>query len=603
MAPLSPAQPSLSERLTAALLWLAVGLPLAWLVGLSVASALRALLHLPMLACAAGGGLVALLAWLGAAWRGRQRAAIPVPAGAGVLVLGGWLLLRQWQTLYLTAPYGLVTVGGGDFGNHLAMANQMAQELPGIYAGCTSWHVGLWTLVQAGLPWPWPATLMTHASMASASLFAATFAVLVPWQAAQSRRSQWAATVTAMGLTALLWERFLLPVYHYNQADGFVAHLHAIAPLFVTALAAAMPGPLLLRFALLTLGTLLGRFAYGINLPDQALAWSLVAWRLQHDSETAALVPSRWRAHLPLVWRTLAYLGWGFTVLAGLMLARSWAKPGGVVHPTILVRIATLAVGMIGAVALWRQRQPVLQRLGRWLLVVVGVPFVLAVLHGVVVALARHYYVWKHGTLGVLMGLLALVAAAGAAMAVAVEDGRRWRAWLVAGSLVVVAAVSTQLARRGNPGLVGGYLDRQKPATAWQEVSPLWDNNTFAAATTLRSQGKEVVALMHPKWPVASVLASALEFGTPQPPILPQDLQPKRWVAFLDGTLPEPGQCVVFAAAPHRLVEWRRTQNEFSGWAWAKIERWLAADPAVQCQDDPPLAPGWPAERTCWRCL
>lgn len=585
-----PLQRLVAARAAAILVAVAL-LPLLAFAGAAGGAGLRATFALPMALAVLGGQLLALAAWGTLTCQLWRQPPPPIAVlvwlwASGAALLGSWLQLRT------SALSGLVTIGGGDFGNHLYLTLQLAEQRPNAYQGCTSWHTAVWTLQSLlNVPLAAAASTVAHLSGAVAAAVAIALAVAAGWRAGSRPAARTAGALAGGTAAALVWVQFGAAVLHYDLAEGFVAHLHALWVVLATAFALVLANAPWQRVAAALLGAVVMRFTYGINLPGMLLGTGLLLW-LAQDAPLGRLRPQ--------VTRVAALLVAGAGLYVALLLVGSWGKPGGVAHPNLMTRTATLAVGWLAALGLvWCSAT---RAVGRWLLVVLGIPLAVALLHLSSRELSRAYFLWKHGHLAEVVGLIAAAAGLGAAAATALERPQRRSAWLAGGLAgIVLLVVVLQQVRERNPAMLASLHERQRPPAEWRALAPLWDAGQDAVAWQLRKAGHTVHAL-HPHWPLFSLLAATAETATTTAISQPKYLHPERWATFVDGLIPAAGHCVVFAAAPHRLAQWQSHQQAHGGSAARKVQRWLA-NPQVQCKDGPPLAAGLPPERACWICL
>lgn len=625
----APAAPS---RAASLLLAVVVGLPVACVVAWTAGAAFRHTLALPMGASAVlGAALTALVA--GAWLRGSLRAgglpwAVAVPGA-----LTAWAAVALMvQQLVLTTLGQLITVGGGDFGNHLALAEQLADRMPRVYVGFTGWHATVWTVSHLwDLDIADAAAVAIHAGAGAAWAVAGVVAVVLG-AAGRSGAAAWAGG--AVGGVALLWvaSGWGFALTHYLAAEGFVAQLYALLPWHLGLWAVATARTRLGRWIGALIGLVLLRFVYGIDLPEQLLALAMLTWVLASWSPAAAMetilrglggerllaAPKRWaeaplvRTAWPWLWRGAAALLVFEALLFCLMLAQSWKKAGSVMTPTLTGRELALALGVAATVLLGlagRRQRPA----AAWLLVCVGAGALLVAMHLLLPELPRQYYLFKHGMLLEWMGLLAAAGAVGAACAALVERGTapvegagggREALPRAAATAVLAAALGLVVWAPGriaasNARLWQGY-EEHIGARPWAQIAPLVDPSLPALARTLRSEGWTVAGVLHPHWPVYNFATSAAHGWQPIEPDIEVALQEKRWTYFVHAAPVEPGTCVVFAAAPHRLQEWARHRKLQSGPAGEHVLRWHGG--AERCLDGPSMAPWLPPERACAFC-
>lgn len=582
-------------------------MPSVALVAPIVAAALRHTLTLPFGLCLVLGTLATAAAAAGLAWWSRARLRDPaVQVGAiGGAVLG-WLLLRLVQR-GLWAPLGgePVTVGGGDLGHHLHIAALLAGPMPRVYVGFTGWHATMEAFATLSSPGPgqmllagWAATrLGLVAALAALSAWTAGAVVRVvraaPGPRAGAARASLAVALGVVVAGALLvaaMQRFGLAIWHYHPADGFVAHAHALAPTLLAALLWTWVPPGWPALIAAAVGVVLLRFTYGLNLPEQALALGiLAAWQLR-----AAAPTPHWQRRL-IAGAALA--GFGLAIAAAALLSGSFAKPGGVMHPTLddrmlLLAAATPAIAAAAALGL--------RRLALWLGAVLLVPLALAVLHACVPTLPREYYLWKHGVAAEWVAMCALPIVAGAAAARLVHaPTRAGAAWAL--GLALMAWTFPGALADANPRMMASFRERATVGHRLHVTQPARDRSFEAVMAQIRDAGGHITAAMHPHWSSSSIWQTEVEGWDDLIAAPVVGLQDRRWAAFRDGPSAEPAGCVVIAAGRHRVAAWRTHRRRNHGAAGELALRWLEASD-LRCVDGPrPRRWTW-RERTCWRC-
>ncbi len=523
-----------------------------------VAAGLRHSLHLPLGLCVAlaaaltaGAALYVVGAWLraGASW-------------AAWVAVGAFALLLRLVDVALIAPTAgeLVTVGGGDLGHHLHIAALLAGPMPTVYVGFTGWHAtmvsaawaidaGWWVPAYAvdGSDGSWSPPTMLDAAAAAVvvgwAAFALAAALLVtalasspsPREARTSAQADAGATgqhrvggrqrgvatvvgwAVAMALTMAAFQGFLLAAMHYHVADGFVAHAHAAALTLVGAWAALVTRGRKRRLAALLVVVGLLRFDYGLNLPETALAWATLALA------TAGVEPTRrWR-------NVLLVAGVGVALAAIAMafaLSGSWAKVGGMMHPTLTARIEVLSLALIAVVAAWRlARRP----FATWLMWLLGVPLAVALAHAAFPQLPRAYYLFKHGVHAELLLVVALAGLAGAGVRQIIAGVATRRDGLLTVAVVVAAWAAPGALADANGPMMRGFRERGQPTWAWRQLAPLHTPMLTKVLGQLQRDGHRVDAALHPHWPVASALAS-MQAGWTGLEVAPvRGLQPRHW--------------------------------------------------------------------------
>lgn len=606
-------------RLALALsIFVVVGLPAALLGGMLPAAALRSGLRWSMAGSAIGGVALALAVWAAALAATLRRGGVRLEFGVPALLVAAWLPLRMVQLLVISAPQGLVTIGGGDFGNHLWIAAQLADRMPGVYLGCTGWHMTLWTLSQAfELPMADAAAFAVHLPTGAALSLLGLGVVRAASAGWRGRPALGAAVGAALSLCVFA-EEFGFAVLHYLAAEGFVAQLHALLPWALLWVGLACAGGLGEALVVSLVGVVAMRYSYAMDLPallvGVALLAAAAARRAPPWPSRLGVAPPCW----PFAARALLL---GLSALAALQaallmaqLSLSWAKPGSLLHPTVYGRLLGLSLGGAGAFLLLLL-QPKARALAAavWVQVMFGA--LVVVLHLLQPEWPREYYFFKHGMWPEMMGLCAVAAAAGAAVAVTVtalggrappQSGsvatilaRRTLALQLLALTVVLAVFAPGRVAQSNLAMVVGYQERAG-LRPWAQVSPLVDLSLLSLADAVRADGYAVQGVLHPHWPVHSFMASAVLGWSPIEPAPEVGLHDRRWIPFLHGDRPQPGACLLVAAGAHRLAAWRRHAYATGGVAGSRVLAELAG--ATRCVDGPPMAPQQPPERACALC-
>ncbi len=617
-------------------LFVGVGLPAALVAGMLPAAALRSALRWSMAGSAVVGLALALCAWALALAATLRRGGVRVEMGVPALLVAAWLPLRMVQVLVESAPQVLVTIGGGDFGNHLWIAAQLADRMPGVYLGCTGWHMTLWAVSHAlGMPMAEAAAWAVHLPIGVALALLGVGVVQAASAGWRGRPALAAAIVAALSL-CLAAEHFGFAVLHYLAAEGFVAQLHALLPWALLWLGLACAREVGAALVVTLLCVVAMRYSYAMDMPALLVGVALLAAAATRRPpiwpHRLGVAPQSW----PFAARALLVGLCALAVLqAALLMAQlglSWHKPGSLLHPTTLGRLWALCLGGAGAFLLLLL-QPHARPLAASLWAQLGFGALLVALHLLHPEWPREYYFYKHGMWLEIMGLCAIAAAAGAAAgktlmvlgdtAVWGEAGSSgvasasgvaaptmrasasailWRPAVALATLVLAVALAlfTPLrVSRSNPVLSMGYEERigLRP---WAQVSPLVDGSLLALADAVRADGYAVQGVLHPHWPVHSFMTSAVHDWRPIEPALEVGLHDRRWIPFLHGDRPQPGACLLVAAGTHRLASWRRHAQVTGGVGGARVLADLAG--AARCVDGPAMAAGLPAERACAVC-
>lgn len=197
---------------------------------------------------------------------------------ASVAFLVGFMSLAILSFFQLYNPVfnGLVTVGGGDAGNHIYLQREFELRDPRAYKGFISlytfnifiknifnlddfraFRVSFYTLVFALCMFPpfiWSYYLKNYTNR-SIVLF---LAIAIP-------------------LAWVLYTLVINPLLHYNQADGFYPHIFSILVLFMLWIFQILAPNMFLRFIFSIIFLVLYRFSYGLNLADLFLFLSFAS--------------------------------------------------------------------------------------------------------------------------------------------------------------------------------------------------------------------------------------------------------------------------------------------------------------------------------------
>ena len=190
--------------------------------------------------------------------------------------------LTMLDKLYYRDFDGLVSVGGGDAGQHAYFARMFAAGEPGIYQGFTAFYALTYWLEQI-------CSLNAFESFRTAfylSCFlllvclAVLSGALIIKQGWETKRVYPYLFFISLALIADSPANSLLfPIIHYLQADGFYPQFFGLVPLFFCWCLYSIAGQLRARALIIWGGLLLYRYSYGLNLPDFAAASGiLLCW-------------------------------------------------------------------------------------------------------------------------------------------------------------------------------------------------------------------------------------------------------------------------------------------------------------------------------------
>lgn len=585
----SPAQPVPARGLGPLLF-----LVLLWLLPGALAGVLRAALGLPLWV----GALVGAGAAAGITWRVVSRGR-PWPTQVPLaLVQGLYLAVAAgvtWRMLGIPVMGGLVSVGGGDAGNHAALRADFVSHVPGAYQGFTFFHT-----VTYGLEW----LLGLDAFSSFRAGFYLVPAVLAVALAAglecvsgrlwRSGRAQVAAQAGLLVATAAVWPFLLLRWLHYHQADGFYPHLFGLVPLVLAWLAYGLPRSAWSRCAALAVFTVFYRYTYGLNLADFLVTCAV----LVAVEDTRSFGPRyRWGAWLVGLGLlgAAAYAYWRLLPLAQLS--------GGLVphsHERAL-RVQSWTVVALLVVRFFSPRQESVERRLLDFAVLFGGVNALVQWAYLRAGLPVDYYFLKYGLHALVLLLCALMLAASVRVGALFQTGlpRAWR-WDVV-LAVLVAIGLTEVTRgwgRAFRAYEESYWERVRGEPPFHSLEPLEDRGATALIRqVLRDEGKHFGGLLSPSWPRVNFSNVALGW-------VPDDWASVNghWPLFSGGRVRlGSGLCVFWEASAD---DWPRYQQVSvdNGSALVDVVRALQARPDTVCRDyAAPWVPG--GSRTlCYRC-
>jgi hypothetical protein len=583
-----------TNRATVCLLGLAAG-PLVLALSASNGAIVRYTTTLPLgVSCVVAAALtVAVCAWV-------LRVAAPrVTAAVAAIALGTTLLgcLLLFARLWRPELHGMATIGGGDAGHHVWIANQLAHNHPRVYQGFTSFHAATWAFGQL-LGGPFEGVRAAFFVGIAGWLSAGSLILVLATR--EAKRPWLAAGVGALLLLAI-WFRIHLVWAHYNQADGFFAHIHGAASVLCLVLAAGVSSHWLQRALLLAAGVVVFRFTYALNAGDVLLACAAVvaggAWSRRGEPKLRAALLAGAAAAV---------------VVAAIAYAMLWpkiGKPGGIMAPDPAWNLAALAAGAAACV-MWRRERPVAPvddpaiLMTRFAALLAVVPIFTICLFFALPDLPQEYYFHKYP-------LTALIALTGVAPAIA---GRQLDAWLgsdlserlSARNIGLLAAVMALLLLHvratDNAGAVmrHGYLERAGDTVEMRQVERLHDPVTERVARrVMRTANAERGRYLNPRWPVFNFTDNVLNAWHPSAKRPVKGLQDERWQLFLHGALPEPGSCVFWPSTPATAQRYAALCARLShATVCATIEK-LKADSNRNCAT---LRADKPQEALCWLC-
>lgn len=176
-----------------------------------------------------------------------------------------WLLYLMW----VSAFNGFPTVGGGDSGNHVTILRTFALSDVRIYEGFIVFHTLAYWLQKVGAA---SFEFYSFRALFYSMMFVLT--VSVPAIAIAFLEKEHAQKfLLRLSFLLIVWITFVVvPVYGYQQADGFMAHVFGMVPLLGIWMVYAFSSSFVVRTGLLFLGIVIYRHTYGLNLSDLLLS-------------------------------------------------------------------------------------------------------------------------------------------------------------------------------------------------------------------------------------------------------------------------------------------------------------------------------------------
>jgi hypothetical protein len=567
---------------------------LLWLLPGGLAAVLRATLRLPLWV-GAGVGVVgaAFLTWR-VVTRLRPWPTHGLLAAVQALYVAVALGVT-WRMLGIPAMAGLVTTGGGDAGNHVALRADFVTHAPGTYEGFTLFHAvtyGLERLFGLDAFTSFRAGFYLVPAVLALTLMAGLEEVTGrTWRSA---RAMVAAQVALGVATATVWPFLLLRLFHYHQADGFYAHLFGLVPLALAWLAYALPRTAWVRCAALAVATVFYRYTYGLNLGDFLFTGGVLVL-LEGPRLAPKLRRWAWPAGLAMLGAT------GFVYWRLLPLAHT---SGGVLmhsHERALRVQCWTVVGLLVVRLLPPRGEGTLRRLLDFALLFAGVNAAVQLAY-VGAKLPIDYYILKYGlhALVLLLSALMLVASHQVGGLLLPAQAPRARAWGV-GLAVLVTVLLVEVTRgwgRAFRAYEPSYQERVRGQPPFQALDALEDRGaTSIVRAVLRDSGKRFGGLLSPSWPRVNFSNAALGW-------VPEDWRAHNghWPLFEKGAVREgPDTCVFWEASEADWSVYQRITSEGYPALEARVRK-LHAMPDKVCRDyaAPFVTEG---QRTlCYRC-
>lgn len=515
-------------------------------------------------------------------------------ASAAVLSTLGCLLL--WWRLWNPELDGMATIGGGDAGHHVWIANQLAGEHPRVYQGFTTFHASAWIFAQLLGGGPFEGVRAAFYVGIAGWLSAGALLVVV---LTRDCRSPLLATLIGGATLVGVWLRLHLSWAHYYQADGFYAHIHgaALVPLLLVVVAVVRVWHR--RAVALGVVVVLYRFTYALNAGDVLLACAGVV---------AIDVRLNWRT-APRLAKTFG-AGAALSVLvaaaAFAMLLPKFGKPGGIMAPDATLNLGALLCGT-GAAMLWvfanspsgaDRPSTRAARLAAYLAVV---PIAVQLFYLGHPDWPREYYFHKYATnaLFALTGLAPVLVGLGAEhLILAPRTARSIREFAtLTVAVCVLCGASVRFADKASANLLDSYRRRAATVKPLAHVLRLHDSaaERIARSVMRQTQAREVV-FQHPVWPVFNFSDNVLNAWKPAPKRPVKGLQDERWRLFLSGKMPTAGECVFWPDSDQNRTDFEGVATRHPNSEVASVVAKLSADATKQCRA---IRPGEPL---CWVC-
>lgn len=201
----------------------------------------------------------------------RQTPLPPLSKIFALLFCGSILVTYSVYCLYNVYFDGFVSLGSPDAGNHVQLSRIFLNSDPKTYNGFIGLYSYVFMLQKLGLDTFESFTLAFYtvvALVASAPFF---FLALRTNTRLESTKKYWIEAVGVLLFSLPVFYRILLPSMHYNQGEGFWAHLFGLIPLILLCLSYGLFSSLFSRLAALLFGVVVYRFIYGLNLGDLIL--------------------------------------------------------------------------------------------------------------------------------------------------------------------------------------------------------------------------------------------------------------------------------------------------------------------------------------------
>lgn len=333
----------------------------------------------------------------------RQTPLPPLSKIFALLFCGAALVTYSFYCLYNIFFDGFVSLGSPDAGNHVQLSRIFFNSDPKTYNGFIGLYSYVFLLQKLGFDTFESFTLAFYtvvALVASAPFF---FLALRANTGLESPKKYWTEAVGVLLFSLPVFYRILLPSLHYNQGDGFWAHLFGLIPLILICLSYGLFSNVFVRLAALVFGIVVYRFVYGLNLGDMILTVGILLFWESYKDNTVR----RWRNLL----LSMAILLAGGSLFAFTKLYVLNDVTGAIVPPKIFNSLLgqSLTVGVFGLYCLLTPTiASSFSRIIRFAAVFIAINLVVQWAY-LIAGLPQLYYFQKYNFHAVFLGCLVLI--------------------------------------------------------------------------------------------------------------------------------------------------------------------------------------------------
>jgi len=547
-------------------------------------------------------GSAGLVAWGWDGWRALLLAGVVV-----VVVVAGYLRearARPWTTrewgftalatllvggmaawlLWIDAFRGMPALGGGDAGDHVALASAfMAQKAPGQHGMGAYYTLVHWVGLFGGLP-PFGAARVVHygsvvALVALTAALGTGLARCAPGLSSRRLLGLWATLALVATVPAVL------PLLHYYQADGFLPQILGVVVLLGAAAGYVGAESLGWRAVTLFFALALLRYTHVLNATETVLTCAAVlAWEL-------GATPSRKRRVAGLVILlggvALAVLTWRRITLAdGFMAGQSM-----VLDHAAATLAGLTALSLAALLVPWGYGAPCSEptrRLARFvglfglLGVAVRGSWLLYFGHGFYYECKQSFAPVVVVTLGVTVLLAELIARRAGSLRRLSSLRRLGRR---PGALGLLTILGLGLTTMGVAPYWPSFAERAFGRRPIELLTPLLDPGTATEIwRTLARQHQAFGGFLTPRWPESSFTNAA--FGYPR----------RSWVEA-DAVRRRPGHCVFWYDPASLAPRWSYSRRH------ARTVAWLAGTRQAPCAHFAPADGMTETLTLCHRCF